>query len=243
MEQLLLILKNEDPSNNQIHYGLLDFDMNNSKIVEKLSYEISQDYFYSSENNVFEVFSGYKPGMATTGKDIKEKMLTLAKGNTVLDYCKDIKRGLGIQKRSSKSRQKKTDFVIIGGRSIFNFGKKGQETYKYVDRTEIIKDNIPIKVKLNLVKPKIMLQNLVSSKIRIVGYYDENPLSADFDIEGTMLPIYMLTFDTITNLYLKDLRYARFLLGILLSELITYFLRDIIMVRATLTLHLEEIFR
>jgi type I restriction-modification system DNA methylase subunit len=240
LEQLLLILKNEDPSDNQIHYGLLDFDKSNSKICEKLSYDISQDYFYSTENNVFEVFSGFKPGKALAGKDIKEKMITLSNGETVLDYCEDIKRGLGIQKKSSKTRQKNSDLIIIGGRSIFNFGKKGPETYNYVDREEVIKEKIPIKVKLNLLRPKIMLQNLVSSKIRIVGFIDENPLSDDFILDGNEIPIYTLTYDTITNLYLKDQRYARFLLGILLSELITYFLRDIILVRATLTLHLDK---
>ena len=167
-------------------------------------------------------------------------MEKLSNGNSVLDYCVDIKRGLGIQKNSNKSRQKKTDLIIIGGRSIFNFGKKEPETYNYIDSNEIIKPKLPIKTKLNLYKPKIMLQNLVSSKIRIVGCIDNIPSSFDKDISGKEIPLYTLTFDTITNLYLKDMKYARFLLGALLSELVTYFLRDIILVRATLTLHLDK---
>jgi len=239
LEHLIIVLKNENPSNNQIHYGLLDFDKKNNQIIEKLSYQIPQDYFLTTNNYVFEVFSGKKAGTGISGLEIKKKMEKMSKGNSVLDYSVlDIKRGLGIQKNSTKSREKNSDLIIIGGRSIFNFGKKSSDTYKYVAKNQIIKPKMTIKAELNLFKPKIMLQNLVSSKIRIVGCFDEAPIS--FIKEDNEKPIYMLTFDTITNIYLKDLRYARFILGILLSELTTYYLRDIILVRATLTLHLDK---
>ena len=61
LEQLIIVLKNEDSLNNQIHYGLLDLDRKNNQIIEKLSYEIPQDYFLTTENYVFEIFSGKKP--------------------------------------------------------------------------------------------------------------------------------------------------------------------------------------
>lgn len=242
LQQLIIILKNEDITDNTIHYGLLDF---NGNISEKLSYEISQDYVLNNDDYVFEVFSGLKPSMSISGEIIKEKIKNRANGKNVDDYCEKIQRGLGFQSNATSTRKSNTDLIIIGGRSIFNYGKKGTDTYSYIDKKKIIIGKMPDKIRRNLYQPKITLQNLVSSKIRIVGCYDDKiikkiKLYNILEDREEQFNIYTLTFDTITNLYPKEEKYARFLLAILTSDLITYYLRDFIFIRQTLTIHLDK---
>ncbi len=245
LQQIILIIKNNKPTNNAIHYGLLSMDYETGNVSELLDYTISQDYIINNIDCVFEVFSGEKNEESISGQKIKSKIINQAKGKNIGSYCVKIQRGLGYQKFSTSSRKNSDDLVIIGGRSIFNYGKKGIDTYKYIPRNKIIKGKMSSKESRNLYKPKIMLQNLFSSKIRIVGFYDNSPIKREkkFNITKNKqeeFNIYILTNDTITNLYVKEEKFARFLLAILTSELVTYYLRDFIFVRQTLTIHLDE---
>ncbi|MEX2715143.1 MAG: N-6 DNA methylase [Candidatus Sigynarchaeum springense] len=235
LEQCIIVLKNENSEHNVVHYALLG--CTSKGIIETVSYDIPQDYLATTADHVFEVFSGEKPGQPTTWAALKGKIEKRAAGNDIMQYCIDIQRGIGLQREASSTRMAPGDIAVMGGRSIFNYGKKGIETYRYLAESRIVKEKMARKELTNLRSPKIMLQNLVSSKIRIVGCYDDELQRAG---DGPGEDLYFMTFDTITNLYLADQRYARFLLAILTSELVTCFLRDIVFVRAKLTIHLDK---
>jgi methylase of polypeptide subunit release factors len=235
LEQCIIVLKNARSEGNTLHYALLG--NTDGGIIEAVSYDIPQEYLARTADNVLEVFSGIKPGRPTTWAALKDKIEKRAAGNDIMRYCTEIQRGIGLQREASSTRRTPGDIAVIGGRSIFRFGKKGAEACRYLDENRIIKEKISGKDRANLHSPKIMLQNLVSSKIRIVGCYDDAVQRAG---EGGEQDLYFMTFDTITNLYVDDRRYARFLLAILTSELVTCFLRDVVFVRATLTIHLDK---
>ncbi len=235
LEQCIIVLKDASSEGNVVHYALLENA--DTGIVEAVSYDIPQDYLARTANNVLEVFSGNKPGWPTTWASLKDKIEERAGDNGIMRYCTEIQRGIGLQREASRTRRASNDIAVFGGRSIFSFGKKGIETYRYLDENRIIKEKMSGKDRVNLHSPKVMLQNLVSSKIRIVGCYDEEVQRRGEKVENDR---YFMTFDTITNLYLDDRRYARFVLAILTSELVTCFLRDVVFVRATLTIHLDK---
>jgi hypothetical protein len=188
---------------------------------------------------VLEVFSGKKRKSSITGKKIKEKLEKISGNKNLDNYCVKITRGVGIQKKCLKYPQHNSDLIVIGGRSIFNFGYKSSKTYRYLRSSGVYKENISDRLKYLLKNPKILLQNLVSSKIRIVGCFDNRFIKFKGE-KGDLKKLYYLPNDTITCLILKDLKYARFILGILLSELTSYVLRDLIFVRSTLTIHLDK---
>ncbi|KKN06549.1 hypothetical protein LCGC14_1076040 [marine sediment metagenome] len=247
LEQIIVIVKNDDYTDNIIHYGLLNLESTSKEISELIQYEIDQDYIINNKNLVFEVFSGNKTGHPTSGRQIKEKLLRTSNGKNVNDYCTKIQRGLGYQKYAYSKRRNSDDLIIIGGRSIFNYGKKGTETYRYIPKNKVVKAKMSQKASINLYSPKIMLQRLVTSKIRIVGCYDNEPIDIKerFNIQvnkNEKIKIFTLSFDTILTLYLKEEKYARYLLAVLTSELATYYLRDFVFIRQTLTIDLDTIY-
>nr|MDO8086213.1 N-6 DNA methylase [Candidatus Sigynarchaeum springense] len=235
LEQCIIVLKDAGCEANFVHYALLG--NTGGWITETVSYDIPQDYLATTVDRVFEVFSGKKPGQPATWAALKGRIEQRAAGNDIMQYCTEIQRGIGLQREASSARMAPGDIAVAGGRSVFNYGKKGIETCRFLDENRLVKGKMAGKNRVNLHSPKIMLQNLVSSRIRIVGCYDDEVQRAG---EGDEKDLYFMTFDTITNLYLKDQRYARFLLAILTSELVTCFLRDIVFVRATLTIHLDK---
>ncbi|MBN2153645.1 MAG: N-6 DNA methylase [Candidatus Lokiarchaeota archaeon] len=235
LEQCIVVIKDASSGGNVVHYALLDGTAGG--ITETVRYDIPQRYLATTGGNVFEVFSGKRPGQPTTWAALKGKIEGRAAGNGIMSYCTGIQRGIGLQREASTTRKAPSDIAVAGGRSIFNYGKKGIETCRYLAEGRIVKEKMAEKYRVNLYSPKVMLQNLVSSKIRIVGCYDDELHRAG---EGGERDRYFMTFDTITNLYVGDRRHARFLLAVLTSELVTSFLRDVVFVRATLTIHLDK---
>ncbi|MBD3351525.1 MAG: N-6 DNA methylase [Candidatus Lokiarchaeota archaeon] len=237
LQQIILVIKNTSADGNKVEYGLLKEE--NGQIEKELTY-ISQQAYFQTRGYRFEVFSGIKTGQAVSTAEIIKKIYK-DYGNSLKnigDFCMEIQRGIGLQKSATSKRKSAEDLVILGGRSIFNFGiKQGKGIKRFIKREKMIKANMSSKYSKNVFQPKIMLQNLVSSKIRIVGAYIE-----DIQDNSGKQPIYYPSFDTITNIYFKpgQVKYARFILGILLSEFSTFFLRDIVFIRQTLTLHLDE---
>lgn len=235
LEQCILVIQHASNEGNVVHYALLGNE--GGSISEVVSYGIPQAYLATTPDAVFEVFSGAKPGATTTWAALKAKIEARAAGNGIMQYCTAIQRGIGLQREASRTRQSPGDIMVLGGRSIFNYGKKGIETCRFLPEGRIVKARMTGKDRANLHSPKILLQNLVSSRIRIVGCYDDDVQRADAGADGDR---YAMSFDTITNLYLHDQRHARFLLAVLTSELVTCFLRDVVFVRATLTIHLDR---
>jgi hypothetical protein len=244
LTQIILIIQNSTPIQNKIQYSLLDYNKSTQNITECISYQIPQDYFQFTPNFVFEIFSGTKINQLCSGDQIKTHIFAISKKTKFLDYCNvdpllglpGISRGLGYQQHTIKNKKNLNDLTIIGGRAIFNFGRKGRETEGYLNYTAIINANMTNKERFQAYYPKIMIQNLASSKIRIVGCYDETIVSHD----ASNRPIYAITNDTITNIFPKEKKYAKFLLALLLSDLFTYYLRDFIFIRQNLTIHLDK---
>lgn len=247
LQELVLIVKNQDPNQNIVHYGKLEINGDQKEIHESLSYNIPQNYFKTVPENVFEVFSGMNGSKKITSRQVKSHILSVCSERKLSDFCADkeslgifgISRGLGIQKQALKNKENNTDIPIIGGRSIFNFGLKNSDTFCFLPQNTIKLNGKNKKLTAMMTHPKIMLQNLTSSKIRIVGFYDESP-SYNGKIENNEVKMYLLAFDTITNIFLKENKFARFILAVLASSLIKYYLRDFIFIRQTLTLHLDR---
>ncbi len=77
-----------------------------------------------------------------------------------------------------------------------------------------------------LKRKKIVVQNIVTSKVRCVGTYDD---------EG------LVDIDTITNVSVEDERFdEKFVLAIMNSKLMTWYLRDVVFNRAELTMHMDD---
>jgi len=239
LTQIIIIVKNKKPSSDhRVNYALLD--RNRDKIAEILEYKTAQSIFKMQDENIFSIFSGrmIKDHVESSINciNILEKMWKLAEGKIAGDYCTKICRGLPLQQESTETRKHPLDLIVIGGRSIFNFGMKDVDTYRFINR-RILLDKIKESQQyyLNIFEPKILLQQIVSSRIRIVGTYDDCIQANENEKK-----IYTVTLDTIECLFLKDQRYAKYILAILLSDLATFILRDFIFMRQTLTIHLDE---
>jgi hypothetical protein len=203
-EVAIFVYKNSFINNNYIKIDLLK-DKNFS-----YSHDISQDYFYCLDS-----FPIYLDN--TLLKLVDE----ITKGNAYLGEISDIFRGLPISINSpylSSAQTPKYANKILRGESIWYYCIK-----KYAFYCEICEKYDTLKNKLQ--KKKIVMPNIMSSKIR---------LNATIDFEN--LP----SIDTVTNLILIDSNYNyEEILGILNSKLITFYTKEVIFNRSKLTMHLD----
>ncbi|MHA1700022.1 MAG: HsdM family class I SAM-dependent methyltransferase, partial [Promethearchaeota archaeon] len=225
LQQIILILQNTKTKNNKIHYALLDKD-DKQCIFEKINYDIDQEMVRLTRDCEFQVFAGIKSREDISGNVILEK--ARKESVDIYTYVSEISRGLGIQRLRKPEKSSTDDMPVIGGKDIFRFGIKKAKSSGYIKKSILMAESSVSRALKSMLRHKIMLQNLVSSKIRIVGTYDGKPSS-----DGC----YCLTLDTITNLYPKNEEYARFVLAVLSSEFVTWILRDFIFMRQTLTIH------
>jgi tRNA1(Val) A37 N6-methylase TrmN6 len=246
LTQIIIILRNHVPKHDiqqendeeTIRYGLLDFNPKTATIEMPLKHTISAKFIRNS--NSFSIFSGKTENSHISGAQIFQKLQQAGKEN-ILDYCiptkvlgtDPIARGFGFQKFAKRLAQSNEDIPLIGGRSIFCFGKK--QSRRFLSADLLNWKQLNDKIAAQLYSPKILIQNLASSKIRLVVCYEATPCGTDPAGHN----YYLLPLDTLTVI-IPDPKYARFLVGILTSELMTYYLRDFIFIRQTLTIHVDR---
>ncbi|MDV3277463.1 MAG: N-6 DNA methylase [Nitrososphaerales archaeon] len=135
-----------------------------------------------------------------------------------------IWRGLPMTVNDPMLKQSKTQTdqePIFQGESIGRYIKKHS---LFVNRAYVNATFADATEKLRT--GKIMIQNIVSSRVRCVGTYDENGV---------------LNIDTITNVKVTDKDFLdTYVLGILNSKLATLFIRDVVFNRAELTMHMDR---
>lgn len=178
------------------------------------SYSIPQTLF--EKTNVFAIYLNEKL------RPIVEKMKEDSKE---LGEIADIWRGLPISINSPlirDYRQDSNDEQIIRGKDIGRYETKhhsfinltSKETAKYVDAAGRLRCK------------KIVVQNIVTSKVRCVGTYDQEA---------------SLNIDTITNVKVTDKSFLeKYVLAVMNSKLGSFYIRDVIFNRAVLTMHMDK---
>ncbi len=149
----------------------------------------------------------------------------LQKDSTPLMDLADIFRGLPIQKEKSilAAKKRNDNYVkIIRGKHINRYLT---ETSEFVD-TSATKFSRRKAAAKRMMVPKIIIQRLVTSRVRIVGTYD---------YEG------LLNFDTITNILVRDSRLVdKYVLALINSKMMSLYIRDFVFVRSFLTMDMDR---
>jgi len=210
-EQIILILKNEKPHPN--HMVEIKVTKNSEKGLEcQPSFFIKQSIFKSFNNKI--LLFDYELCYSVLQK-------IQSKGKRLYDIVDErIFRGLPLNNRITAQPKHITDEKIIRGKSIVKFRINSIE---YVNKKELEKINEKI-LKRNKSK-KIVMQNIFSSESGIIAAYDN---------EG------ILTIDTVTNIIIQNDELAKYLLGLLHSKLINFYISFALFNRGRLTMHLDR---
>lgn len=210
-EQIILILKNEKPSPDH----LIEI-----KILKKPEKDLKYQPFYFVKQSIFRTFNNkiliYDDELCYS---ILQKIHS--KGKRMYDIVNgQIFRGLPLNNKVSTKPAKETDEKIIKGKSIVKFRI---DSVGYVGKkdVEIINKKLLRRIKTK----KIVMQNIFSSESGIIAAYDE---------EG------LLTLDTVTNIIVQNDVVAKYLLGLLHSKLINFYVSFALFNRGRLTMHLDR---
>jgi|GEM_PF-1978806 len=149
----------------------------------------------------------------------------LQKNSRPLMEFADIFRGLPVQREKQMFAEKKLGdgyVKILRGKHINRYVI---ETCEYADTSSSAFEKYrPTSQRMML--PKVIMQRLVTSKVRIVGTYD---------YDGC------LNFDTITNIILKDKEVKdKYVLAVINSKLMSLYIRDFVFVRSLLTMDMDR---
>ena len=141
------------------------------------------------------------------------------------DGIADIWRGLPISVNSpfiSSEKKRPTEMKCLQGESIGRYENKTSPVlWLHEDSVREYEGAIN-----RLRCKKILVQNIVTSRVRCVGTYDD---------EG------LVDIDTITNVSVRDERFdEKYVLAVINSKLMTWYLRDVIFNRAELTMHMDD---
>ncbi len=214
-EQVIIFIQKTDNKNeiDQNRVLIKVYEDKNKSLFEQRAFLVSQKIF-SKYNNflMFEKQEYY---------DLVEK---INKQGEQLSNLANIFRGIAISPKSpliSKLKLKNSK-PIIRGKDISKF----EYQVNYFLSTDKIKSN---KFKLkHFNKKKIILQNIFSSEAGIIAAIDESK---------------SLSFDTVTNIIIKDNTVdEKYLLGLLNSKLINFFLIYAIYNKSKLTMHTDKVY-
>lgn len=210
-EQIILILQKTKNKS----------EIENNKVLIKVYNNKNEDLLHQNEFTIpQELFMRYNNFLIFEDMayyDLIEKIDDLGEP---LEQMSDIFRGIPISPKSKLITRYggNTKFPIIKGKDLSKF--RYDITY-FVD-LEKLKDNRVEKLK----KTKIILQNIFSSEGGIISSLDNKGI---------------LTFDTITNVVLKDKRIGeKYLLGLLNSKLINFYLTYVLFNKSKLTMHTDK---
>ncbi|ODS35207.1 MAG: hypothetical protein A7316_10715 [Candidatus Altiarchaeales archaeon WOR_SM1_86-2] len=213
-EEVIIILKKQkdkakrDENRIRIITGIED--LSNKKYK---SHKIKQNVF--NYIGVFSIYLTY---------DVLNIVYKINRNCKKLGDISDIFRGLGISKNKPfvlDEKEDRSDEKILRGKGI---GRYETKFYLYLDTNheEVKKYK---KAMSRLRHKKIVAQNIVTSKVRVVSTYDE---------EGC------LNIDTITNIMVTDKDFIdKYVLAVINSKLMTFYIRDVVFNKALLTMHLD----
>lgn len=213
--------------------------VSNLRDVDYLEYgEYTEHYIDQSKFYEYDFFPIYLS--TVTHPDIEDVWETMWDNSLGFDQLHtDVFRGLGIQgaKYISDTKEGVNHTPILRGRHLGgDTDETGESWYVDVDDVEYVNtdhDDLAGKNKTTrLRKDKIICKRLVSSDVKIDATYDSSA-------SDESIPYY--NYDTIANIVVEDERIEDlYLLGVLTSNAITTYLRDLVFARAKLTMDLDE---
>lgn len=210
-EQIILILKNKKPSPDH----LIEI-----KTIKKPEKDLKHQPSYFVKQSIFRTFNNK---ILIFDDDLCYCTLQKihSKGKRLYDIVNgQIFRGLPLNNKVFNEPSEETDEKIIKGKSIVKFRI---DSVGYVGKkdVEIINKKLLKRIKAK----KIVMQNIFSSESGIIAAYDE---------EG------ILTLDTVTNIIVQNDVVAKYLLGLLHSKLINFYVSFALFNKGRLTMHLDR---
>jgi type I restriction-modification system DNA methylase subunit len=210
--------------------GIRDIDF--IEFGEYTEHYIDQSVFY--EHDAFPIYSSN-----STHPHVDDVWETMRENSVLFkDLELEVFRGLGIQSKKhilSDSKKSPDWTPIIRGRNIGGaIDDTGQKWYIDLDNVDYVNtasDEITKKAN-RFYENKIICKRLVSSDVKIDATYDDSAANQN-------LPFF--NYDTITNIInhdnsIEDL----YLLGVLTSDALTTYLRELVFARAVLTMDLDR---
>ncbi len=210
-EQIILILKKKKPSRKHV-IEIKTLKNGGNRLSQATSFFIPQKNFLKS-NSKFLIFDNKKC------YEIIDKIYSQGISLSRL-VENNIFRGLPLNNYVTDELVGNKQKRILRGKSIskFKIHKVGYINEKYLS------DFAPARIK-KIAKKKIVLQNIFSSETGIVAAFDSQK---------------MLTLDTVTNIIIENEEFAKYILGILHSKLINFFLILAVFNRSKLTMHTDQ---
>jgi len=212
-EQIILFLKKEKPSSEHLIETKI---LKNSKedLKQQPSNFVKQSTFKTFNNKIlfFDNKMCYSLLKKIHSNPASIKLYNLVDGQ--------IFRGLPLNNRISANPIAEPNERIISGKSIAKFSINNIE---YVNKKDVETSNKNLVRKLK--NKKIVMQNIFSPESGIIATYDKERL---------------LTLDTVTNIIIQDDILAKYLLGLLHSKLINFYVGFALFNRSRLTMHLDR---
>ena len=211
---ILMLMKTSDKQKIKDNLIKISFLKDKSKSLdEQPSFFIKQNLFHYFDNFV----------LLPSKKHYRIALKLKRKYKPLSDFNIDIFRGLTI---SSKNRSTKMDSQkheeIIKGDGIDKYGIK----YKLFFDTSKLNKDLLLKKQI-LKNKKIVLQNIFSS---------ESGIKATLDTKG------IATLDTVTNIITNNSLDEYYLLALLNSKLINFFLISVVYNNSSLTMHTDGMY-
>ncbi len=214
-EQIILFIKKTRNKNELKNHKVL------IKVFEKKEKPLEEQKVFLVPQEIFKKYNNFLMFEEKAHYELIEKINNSGKP---LENLAEIFRGITISPNSSliSKTKSKNNKPIIKGNNISKFSYS--ITY-YIDINKAV-NNTP---KLELIKnEKIILQNIFSSEAGIISAIDK---------EGC------LTFDTITNIVVHNKTIdIKYLLGLLNSKLINFYLMYAIYNKSKLTMHTDNVY-
>jgi len=212
-EQCILFIQKRPPLKSKNKTRVRVFKKNNIDLTEQPSLLVDQSNFFELDR--FLTFEK---------KDYYQVINKLSEINVKLkDFVEDnIFRGIPIGGNHVQIQNTKNNegIKVIRGKNISKF--KIRQPY-IIDSNLLEKQS---KAKINKLKnKKVVLQNIFSSESGIIAAYDTDNL---------------LTLDTVTNILVYNDNKGKYLLGLLNSKLINFYLMYGIFDKSKLTMHMDK---
>ena len=210
-EQIILVIKKSLPIAKDDKIKISVFTGNSKTLSDQSSLNVSQKELFSTNRFLtLEKRSYYS---------LIEKISSIG---TNLDQFVDgqIFRGLPVGGNQLTDPKSGEGELVIRGKNISKFNIKNRLSLS----VDIIEKQSPAKIK-NLRHKKIVLQNIFSSEAGVIASYDSH---------GT------LSLDTVTNIIVDDEKKGKYILSVLNSKLVNFYLIYGVFDCSRLTMHLDR---
>jgi len=214
-EQIILFIQKTRNKNELKNHKVL------IRVFEKKEKPLEEQKAFLVPQKIFKKYNNFLMFEEKAHYDLIEK---INNSGQPLENLAEIFRGITISPNSSliSKTKSKNNKPIIKGNNISKFSYS--VTY-YIDINKIVNNTS----KLGLIESKkIILQNIFSSEAGIISTIDKKGC---------------LTFDTVTNIVLHDkIIDQKYLLGLLNSKLINFYLMYAIYNKSKLTMHTDKVY-